>query len=59
MAAAGGSIGVLIRSVTPNLFRGPPGRKGTVPPQAFLRAAEWTPERVRGDGVGVEGAGPT
>jgi hypothetical protein len=27
-----------------------PGREGSVSDQAFLLAAEWTPEQVRGDG---------
>ncbi|NYD88839.1 hypothetical protein HD841_000608 [Sphingomonas melonis] len=37
-------------SVTPDLFRGPPGRKRMVAPQTPLLTAEWTPEQVRGDG---------
>ena len=45
-------------SVTPDLFRGPLGNMRTVPHQAFLLAAEWTPEQVRGDGMGFEDGGP-
>jgi hypothetical protein len=41
-------------SVTPDVFRGPPGRKRMAPSQAFLLAAEWTPEHVRGDEVGMD-----
>ena len=50
-------MGVLLLPVTPDSFRGPPGGKGTVSHQADLLAAEWTPEHVRGDGVGWEGGG--
>ena len=49
-----GPIGLFIRFVTPDLFRGPPRRKKNASNQALLLAAEWTPEQVRGDGVGVE-----
>jgi hypothetical protein len=38
-------------AVTPDLFRGPLGRAGGLEPLAVPLAAEWTPERVRGDGV--------
>jgi hypothetical protein len=45
-------------TVTPDVFRGLPGRERTVSTQAFLLAAKWTPEQVRGDGVGLAGAEP-
>jgi hypothetical protein len=38
--------------VTPDWFRGPPGRKKMLSNHAFLLAAEWTPEHVRGDEAG-------
>ena len=45
-----GLAGCLIQFVTPDLVRGPPGRGGRLDPLAVPLAAEWTPERVRGDG---------
>ena len=36
--------------VTPDSFRGPPGRGGSLSALTSLPAAEWTPEQVRGDG---------
>ena len=36
----------------PGLVRGPPSRKSMVSDHAPLPAAEWTPEQVRGDGMG-------
>ena len=45
-------VGVLLVSVTPDSFRGAPGHEGMVAHHAFPLVAEWTPERVRGDGVG-------
>jgi hypothetical protein len=50
-------VGVLLVSVTPDSFRGPPGHEEMVAHHAFPLAAEWTPERVRGDGVGLGGGG--
>ena len=41
----------------PGRVPGSTGRKGTVPSQALLLAAVWTPEHVRGDGVGVDNDG--
>ncbi|PAV66187.1 hypothetical protein WR25_15070 [Diploscapter pachys] len=38
--------------VTPDLVRGPPGRKGMARGSSHPLAAEWTPDQVRGDGVG-------
>ena len=59
MAAVLGSIGLLLFSVTPDVFRGPPCRNGTVSDRAVLLAAEWTPDQVRGDGMGLEDGGLT
>jgi hypothetical protein len=36
--------------ITPDSFRGPPGRWGALSPLATLLAAAWIPERVRDDG---------
>ena len=59
MAAVLGSLGFLLFSVTPDVFRGSPRRKGTMSDRAFLLAAEWTPDQVRGDGMGLEDGGLT
>ncbi len=42
----------LMPSVTPDLFRGPPGRGGMLVALTVPLAAEWTPDQVRGDEEG-------
>ncbi len=45
--------GFPIHPVTPDLFRGPPGGGGTARGSDAAPAGQWTPDQVRGDGVGV------
>ncbi|MCP4025911.1 MAG: hypothetical protein GY736_06325 [Sphingomonas sp.] len=42
-----------VHFVTPDLFRGPPCGGGTASGSGAAPEDQWTPDQVRGDGVGV------